>query len=62
MNDTSLDAAFRTWWQDSYGRPPGSHAVMTHVAFGRHLLQLLELLQPAAAPTPSTPAPTPPCP
>lgn len=34
----SLEAAFRKWWQESYGLPPGSHAVMTHVAWAEHLL------------------------
>lgn len=48
MNEESLRAAFRDWWVESYGRPPGTHAEMTHVGFGLHLLQLLELMQPAA--------------
>lgn len=43
MNETSLRAAFEEWWRDSYGVPPGPHAVMTHVAFAAHLLQLLEI-------------------
>jgi len=34
-----MEHAFRKWWQDSYGLPPGTHAVMTHVAWGEHLLQ-----------------------
>jgi hypothetical protein len=34
-----MEAAFRAWWQESYGLPPGPHAVMTHVAWGEHLLQ-----------------------
>ena len=39
-----MEAAFRAWWQESYGLPPGPHAVMTHVAWGEHLLrQPLEL-------------------
>ena len=33
-----MEAAFRAWWQESYGLPPGPHAVMTHVAWGEHLL------------------------
>jgi hypothetical protein len=36
-----MEAAFRQWWQESYGLPPGNHAVMTHVAFARHVLQQL---------------------
>lgn len=46
MNETSLNAAFEDWWRDSYGMPPGKHAVMTHVAFAAHVLQLLELMSP----------------
>ena len=34
-----MEAAFRAWWQESYGLPPGPHAVMTHVAWGEYLLQ-----------------------
>lgn len=49
MNRESIAAAFEDWWRDSYGTPPGTHAKMTHVAFGEHLLQLVELMQPAAA-------------
>jgi hypothetical protein len=45
MNKLSIEAAFADWWEESYGRPPGSHAVMTHVAFTEHILQLLELLE-----------------
>lgn len=48
MNETTINAAFQEWFRESYGRPPGGHAVMTHTAFGVHLLQLLELMQPAA--------------
>jgi len=45
MNETSIRAAFDEWWRDSYGMPPGTHAVMTHVAFAAHLMALLELMQ-----------------
>lgn len=24
---------FVEWWKDSYGIPPGRHAIMTHVAY-----------------------------
>ncbi len=44
MNETAIRAAFEEWWRDSYGVPPGPHAVMTHVAFTAYLLQLLEQL------------------
>lgn len=47
MNEESVKAAFAEWWQDSYGRLPAPHALMTHAAFGCHLLQLVKLLQPA---------------
>lgn len=47
MNQESIEAAFKEWWKDSYGRLPAPHAVMTHVAFGEHLLQLLELMREA---------------
>jgi hypothetical protein len=45
MNAISIEAAFRDWWEESYKRPPAPHAVMTHVAFARHVLQLIELLE-----------------
>lgn len=38
-----MEAAFRKWWQESYGLPPGSHAVMTHVAWGEHILSQLPM-------------------
>lgn len=47
MNEESIKAAFEEWWRDSYGRPPGTHAVMTHVAFAEHMLELMELMEPA---------------
>jgi hypothetical protein len=47
MNEESVKAAFAEWWQESYGRPPAPHALMTHAAFGCYLLQLVELLQEA---------------
>jgi hypothetical protein len=43
MNESSIRAAFEDWWRDSYGMPPGTHAVMTHTAFAAYLLTLLEL-------------------
>jgi hypothetical protein len=45
MNETTIQAAFEEWFREEYGRPPGGPAVMTHVAFGVHLLQLLQLMQ-----------------
>ena len=40
-----IEAAFRDWWEESYKRPPAPHAVMTHVAFAEHMLQIIELLE-----------------
>lgn len=48
MNRESIDACFEEWWRESYGVPPSLQGRMTHVAFGEHLLQLMELMQPAA--------------
>jgi hypothetical protein len=47
-NNTTTDEielAFRDWWQESYKRPPNAQATMTHVAFAKHMLQLVELLE-----------------
>jgi hypothetical protein len=46
MNEDAIKAAFDAWWRDSYRVPPGTHAVMTHVAFAAHILRLMELMQP----------------
>jgi hypothetical protein len=45
MNQESIEAAFKEWWEESYGRAPGTHAVMTHVGFAAYLLRLVELMQ-----------------
>jgi hypothetical protein len=48
MDDTKIDlieVAFHDWWLDSYKRPPTAQALMTHVAFAKHMLQLVELLE-----------------
>jgi hypothetical protein len=45
MDTAQIEAAFREWWIDSYNRPPNPQAVMTHVAFTEHMLQLMELLE-----------------
>lgn len=37
----ALEIIFRQWWQDSYGMPPGKHAIMTHVAFAQHIADLI---------------------
>ena len=44
MNQATLEIAFKEWWEESYGRPPGTHAIMTHVAFAEYMLRLLELM------------------
>jgi hypothetical protein len=40
-----IEADFHDWWEESYKRPPNAQAVMTHVAFAKHVLQLIELLE-----------------
>jgi len=45
MDEATIKVAFEEWWRDSYGVPPGTHAVMTHVAFAVHILTLMELMQ-----------------
>jgi hypothetical protein len=54
MTEDTIRAMFREWWVESYGRPPGVHAEMTHVAFAQHLLSLNELIQPVAESDEST--------
>ena len=49
MDTPLIEAAFRDWWLDSYNRPPNPQAVMTHVAFAQHVLELSELLEVADA-------------
>lgn len=38
MTDTELEKLFREWWKESYPTPPGTHALITHLGWGRHLL------------------------
>ena len=45
MDTAVIETAFRDWWEESYKRPPAFHAVMTHVAFTQHMLELIELLE-----------------
>jgi hypothetical protein len=40
-----IEVAFRDWWLDSYKRPPTAQALMTHVAFAKHVIQLIHLLE-----------------
>jgi hypothetical protein len=37
----TIEESFRQWWIESYGVPPGTHAVMTHTAWAQHVLQQL---------------------
>ena len=40
MTDTEIEILFRSWWSASYSAaPPGNHALITHVGFGRWLLE-----------------------
>ena len=41
MTDEQLTELFRAWWQQSYPTPPGPHALMTHTAWARFLLERL---------------------
>ena len=45
MDTAVIEATFHDWWIDSYNRPPNPQAVMTHVAFAAHMLELIELLE-----------------
>lgn len=42
MNDTQMEQLLRQWWAESYLTPPGTHALMTHLGWGRYLLEHLE--------------------
>jgi hypothetical protein len=42
MNDNELEVLFRAWWQQSYPTPPGNHALMTHLGWGRYLLEQVQ--------------------
>ena len=45
MDTAVIETAFRDWWIESYKRPPTAQALMTHVAFTAHMLELIELLE-----------------
>jgi hypothetical protein len=38
-----IEAAFHDWWLDSYKRPPTAQALMTHVAFAKHVIELAKV-------------------
>jgi len=42
MTDSELEVLFRTWWQQSYPTPPGTHALLTHIGWARFLLEQLQ--------------------
>ena len=46
ITDTELERIFRSWWAESYPTPPGPHALLIGVGFGRHLLDHLQHQQP----------------
>lgn len=39
ITDTEMAQLFHKWWTDSYPTPPGTHAQMTHLGWGRYLLE-----------------------
>lgn len=43
LTDKEVEVLFRSWWQQSYPTPPGSHSLMTHVSWGQFLLQKARL-------------------
>ena len=45
MNANEMEVLFRTWWQQSYPTPPGTHALMTHLGWGEFLLNQLQVNQ-----------------
>lgn len=49
ITDTEMGELFRKWWMDSYPTPPGTHALMTHLGWGRHLLEVLDKRQQSGA-------------
>jgi len=42
MTDTELEKLFREWWKESYPTPPGTHALITHLGWGRYLLDYVK--------------------
>lgn len=42
MTDLEMEQEFRAWWRDSYSAtPPGPHALITHLGWGRHLMNAI---------------------
>lgn len=38
MTETEMAELFQKWWMESYPTPPGTHAKMTHLGWGRYLM------------------------
>lgn len=50
MSDADLEVMFTAWWLESYPTRPGPHALMTHLGWGRFLLEQMRS-HPAGATT-----------
>lgn len=48
LTDVELEALFREWWAQSYPTPPGTHALLTHLGWGRYLLKRVAAAEEAA--------------
>lgn len=42
ISEELIKDEFVRWWTESYSRPPGTHAIMTHVPFAMHIIQKLK--------------------
>jgi hypothetical protein len=47
--DAELEILLRSWWSLSYSTPPGPHALMTHLGWGRFLLEQVQKQQQEAS-------------
>lgn len=46
MTDTQLTLLFQEWWRQSFPHfSPGQHALATHIAWGRYLLEMVQQQQ-----------------
>lgn len=45
ITDIEIESLFRKWWAESYPTAPGTHALMTHLGWGRHLLEAIDKQQ-----------------
>lgn len=46
MTPEQMEKAYREWWADSYPCPPNLQAVLSAVAWGQHLQDLLNQQKP----------------